>query len=104
MVRGVWKWIEDRWPVTPVIRTVFVADTPGGEPHCYTTRSTVLFVFILQAVTGVCELFFYVPTVDHAYTSLSFLRTSVPFGWLIHNLHFWGATAMVVLVLVHVTQ
>ena len=104
MARGLWKWIEDRWPVTPVVRAVLVEDIPGGASAWYSTGSTVLFVFILQAVTGVCELFFYVPTVDHAYVSLSFLRTSVPFGWLIHNLHFWGATAMVVLVLLHVTQ
>lgn len=104
MARRVWKWIEDRWPVTPVVRALLVEDIPGGGSYWYTTGSSVLFVFILQAVTGVCELFFYVPTVDHAYVSLSFLRTSVPFGWLIHNLHYWGATAMVVLVLVHMTQ
>ncbi|HSQ79348.1 MAG TPA: cytochrome b N-terminal domain-containing protein [Candidatus Bathyarchaeia archaeon] len=104
MARGLWKWIEDRWPVTPVVRAVLVEDIPGGASYWYSTGSSVLFVFILQAVTGVCELFFYVPTVDHAYVSLSFLRTSVPFGWLIHNLHYWGATAMVVLLLLHVTQ
>jgi ubiquinol-cytochrome c reductase cytochrome b subunit len=104
MVRRLWAWIERRWPVTPVVRAVLVEDIPGGGKFWYTTGSTVLFVFILQAVTGVCELFFYVPTVDHAYISLSFLRMSVPFGWLIHNLHYWGATAMVVLVLLHVTQ
>jgi ubiquinol-cytochrome c reductase cytochrome b subunit len=104
MARGLWKWIEDRWPVTPVVRAVIVEDIPGGGSYWYTTGSSVLFVFILQAVTGVCELFFYAPTVDHAYISLSFLRTSVPFGWLIHNLHYWGATAMVVLLVLHVTQ
>jgi ubiquinol-cytochrome c reductase cytochrome b subunit len=104
MAQGLWKWIEDRWPVTPVVRAVLVEDIPGAASTWYSTGSSVLFVFILQAVTGICELFFYVPTVDHAYVSLSFLRTSVPFGWLIHNLHYWGATAMVVLVLLHVTQ
>jgi len=104
MARGLWQWFEDRWPVSRVVRAVIVEDIPGGGSYWYTTGATVLFVFILQAVTGVCELFFYTPTVDHAYASLSFLRISVPYGWLIHNLHYWGATAMVVLVLVHVTQ
>jgi ubiquinol-cytochrome c reductase cytochrome b subunit len=104
MARAFWKWIEDRWPVTPVVRAALVEDIPGGGSYWYSTGSSVLFVFILQAVTGVCELFFYVPTVDHAYVSLSFLRLTVPFGWLIHSLHYWGATAMIVLVLLHVTQ
>lgn len=104
MTRGLGKWIEDRWPVSPVVRAIIVEDIPGGGSYWYSFGSSVLFVFILQAVTGICELFFYVPTVDHAYISLSFLRTEVPFGWLIHNLHYWGATAMVVLVLVHMTR
>ncbi|HMA53817.1 MAG TPA: cytochrome b N-terminal domain-containing protein, partial [Acidobacteriota bacterium] len=104
MAKGVWKWIDDRWPVTRVVRAIFVEDIPGGGSYWFTTGSSVLFVFILQAVTGICELFFYVPTVDHAYISLGFLRTEVPFGWLIHNLHYWGATAMVVLVLLHMMQ
>jgi ubiquinol-cytochrome c reductase cytochrome b subunit len=104
MARRLWAWIGSRWPVSPVIRAVFVEDIPGGGSYWYTFGSSTLFVFIMQAVTGVCELFFYVPTVDHAYTSLSFLRTTVPFGWLIHNLHYWGATAMVVLVVLHMTR
>ena len=104
MAKGLWEWIDDRWPITRVLRAVFVEDIPGGGSYWYTFGSSALFVFILQAVTGVCELFFYVPTVDHAYISLGFIRTEVPFGWLIHNLHYWGATAMVVLVLLHMTR
>ena len=104
MRRGLWKWIDDRWPVSRVGRAIFVEDIPGGSSYWYSFGSSALFVFILQAVTGICELFFYVPTVGHAYISLGFLRTEVPFGWLIHNLHYWGATAMVVLVLVHMTR
>ncbi len=104
MTQGHAKWIDDRWPVSRVVRAIFVEDIPGGGSYWYSFGSSALFVFILQAVTGICELFFYVPTVDHAYISLGFLRTEVPFGWLIHNLHYWGATAMVVLVLIHMTR
>lgn len=48
------------------------------------------------------QLFFYVPTTDHAYDSISYLRTKVPFGWLIHGLHYWGAQIMIILVLLHI--
>jgi ubiquinol-cytochrome c reductase cytochrome b subunit len=104
VLRRLWKWTNDRWPVSALIRVLLLEDIPGGASYFYSFGYGVLFVFILQAVTGVCQLFFYVPTVDHAYASLSFLRTDVPFGWLIHNLHYWGATAMVVLLLLHVTR
>jgi ubiquinol-cytochrome c reductase cytochrome b subunit len=104
MWRRLWSWINVRWPVSPLLRVLFTEEIPGGPSAFYSFGSSVLFVFILQAVTGICQLFFYVPTVDHAYASLSFFRTQVPFGWLIHNLHYWGATAMVVLVLLHMMR
>ena len=39
---------------------------------------------------GIWQLFYYVPTVDYAYSSLNYLRMQVPFGWLIHGIHYWG--------------
>jgi quinol-cytochrome oxidoreductase complex cytochrome b subunit len=54
--------------------------------------------------TGLCQLFYYVRTLDHAYDSLNYLRTEVPFGWLIHSLHHWGANAIVLLVGLHMCR
>ena len=44
------------------------------------------------------------PTLTQSYNSLNYLRTEVPFGWLVHGLHYWGANAMVVLVMLHLSQ
>ena len=104
MWRRLWRWVNDRWPANTVIRTLLAEDIPGGARIAYSFGSSVLFLFILQAATGIWQLIYYVPTADHAYNSVSYLRTEVPFGWLIHNLHYWGATAMVVLVLLHMTR
>jgi len=79
-------------------------DIPGGASISYTLGSATLFVFALQVLTGVWQLFYYVPTVDHAYDSLDYLRTSVPFGWLVHGLHYWGANAMVILAVLHMAR
>ena len=104
MWRRLWQWINVRWPADAVVKALLTEDIPGGATVKYGFGASVLFVFILQAATGVWQLFFYVPTADHAYNSVSFLRTQVPFGWLIHNLHYWGATVMVVLVLLHIMR
>jgi ubiquinol-cytochrome c reductase cytochrome b subunit len=104
MLGRLWQWVEYRWPARAVARTLTAEEIPGPATVKYSFGASALFVFILQAVTGVCQLFYYVPTTDHAYISLSYLRLEVPFGWLIHNLHYWGATVMVVLVLMHVTR
>ncbi len=101
MLFRLWKWVEDRWPLSAVLRLGMDEDIPGGASIAYTLGSATLFVFALQALTGVWQLFYYVPTVDHAYDSLDYLRTAVPFGWLVHGLHYWGANAMVILVALH---
>lgn len=98
------EWLSDRWPFVAVWKAVVVEDVAGGPSYFYSVGSAVLFVFIVQAVTGIIQLFYYVPTVDHAYDSVSFLRTQVSFGWLIHGLHYWGAQAMVVLAALHLSQ
>jgi ubiquinol-cytochrome c reductase cytochrome b subunit len=97
-------WIEERWPLSALIRLGFEEEIPGGASYAYVFGSATLITFILQIVTGICQLRYYVPTLDHAYDSLNYLRTEVPFGWLIHGLHYWGANAMVFLVGLHMCR
>ncbi len=104
MAKRLGAWLTDRWPFVPVWKAVMVEDIPGGSSYFYSLGSAVLFVFIIQAVTGVFQVFYYVPTVDHAYDSINYLRTQIPLGWLIHGLHYWGAQAMVVLAAIHLSQ
>jgi ubiquinol-cytochrome c reductase cytochrome b subunit len=104
MARKIWKWINDRWPLQSLLDLSLKEDIPGGARFTYSLGSSVLIVFIIQAVTGIWQLFYYVPTVEYAYNSLNYLRIDVPFGWLIHGLHYWGAQAMVVLVTFHMAR
>lgn len=104
MIRKIKEWIDARWPLSSLVRLSLEEEIPGGARFVYTLGSAVLIVFMLQALTGIMQLFFYVPDTDHAYDSISYLRTKVPFGWLIHGLHYWGAQFMVILVLLHMTR
>ncbi|OHB67303.1 MAG: hypothetical protein A2Y77_11995 [Planctomycetes bacterium RBG_13_62_9] len=97
-------WINDRLPVSAVVRWGLEEDIPGGSSFAYVFGSVNLILFLLLAVTGVLQLFYYVPTTDHAYESVMYLRLQVPFGWLIHGLHYWCAQAFVVMVGVHMAQ
>ncbi len=99
-----WKWFTDRWPFYQLRDLLLKEDIPGGASFAYTLGTSLIAVFTLQVVTGILQLFFYVPTVDHAYDSVSYLRTEVPFGWLIHNMHYWGAQAMVVIIALHMAR
>lgn len=98
------RWINDRWPLNAVIRWSLEEEMPGGASFAYIFGSSVLITFLLQVITGIWQLFYFVPTTDHAYDSLSYLRLEVPFGWLIHGLHRWGANAMIILIGLHLSR
>ena len=98
------KWFTERWPFYQLRDLLLKEDIPGGSSFAYTIGSSLMVLFALQVVTGILQLFYYVPVIDHAYNSVSYLRTEVPFGWLIHNMHYWGASAMVFLVALHMVR
>ena len=104
MLSRVAKWLNDRWPFSTVIGAALDEEIVGGSRYAYTLGSAVLTIILIQVATGIFQILFYVPTVDHAYNSLGYLRTKVPFGWLIHGLHYWGANAMIVVVVLHMTR
>jgi ubiquinol-cytochrome c reductase cytochrome b subunit len=99
-----WKWFTDRWPYYQLKDLLLNEEIPGGASFSYTLGSSLLVIFTLQVVSGILQLFYYVPTIDHAYNSVGYLRTEVPFGWLIHNMHYWGANAMVFIVALHMIR
>lgn len=98
------NWLQERWPVKEVFQLVMEEDIPGGPRYSYSVGSSLLFIFGLQAVSGVWQLFYYVPTINHAYDSVNYLRLEVPFGWLIHGIHYWGAQAMIVMIALHMVR
>jgi ubiquinol-cytochrome c reductase cytochrome b subunit len=97
-------WFEERLPIARGFRKAVDEEIPGGPKFTYALGSTTLLTFLVLAVTGIVQLFYYTPTTASAYDSVNFLRLQVPFGWLVHGLHYWAATLMVVLALLHLTQ
>ncbi|MBF0559762.1 MAG: cytochrome b N-terminal domain-containing protein [Nitrospirae bacterium] len=98
------QWINERWPLSAMVRLSLDEEIPGGSSFFYTEGSAILIIFLLQVITGIMQIFFYVPATDHAYNSLSYMRTEVPFGWLIHGMHYWGGNIMIVAVVVHMLR
>lgn len=97
-------WWEQRLGLGGSLRTVLDERIPGGAKFTYALGSATLLTFLTLAATGVFELFFYVPSVAGAYNSVNYLRFQVPFGWLVHGLHYWAANVMIVLVALHLAQ
>lgn len=61
-------------------------------------------LFIILLITGILEMFVYVPTPEQANASLKLLAFAAPYGWLVRNMHYWAGQAMVVTVTLHLIR
>lgn len=66
--------------------------------------SVALLTFLSQFITGILLLLYYRPTLDEAHESIKYITGDVPFGWLIRQIHAWGATLMMTAVILHMTR
>ncbi len=97
-------WIEQRTGIVSQINDFLTEDVPGGASYWYVFGSATLFAMILQFVTGIFLTFYYAPSADTAWESTNYIYKNVPLGWFVISLHFWGATAMIALVALHLLQ
>ncbi len=99
-----YSWLDERADLTRTFSPLLFRKIPRGVGWWYTFGSATLFVFILQAVTGIFLAMYYSPSPDHAYDSVEYLTQEIAMGSFVRGLHHWGASAMVVLVVVHMLR
>jgi quinol-cytochrome oxidoreductase complex cytochrome b subunit len=63
-----------------------------------------VFLCLILLVTGILEMFYYIPVPEHAAVSIETITSLVPFGALIRNLHYWSAQALVIVASVHLLR
>ncbi len=102
-VRSVLSWLDERLGYTTTFKPLIEHPVPptGWD---YTIGSAALIAFTVQVVTGVALAFTYVPTPNDAYQSLQFITYGAILGGIVRGIHFWGASAMVLLVSAHAAQ
>jgi len=103
VVAKVYSWLDERLGLTPIYNTIFDRKVPKVN-WWFTLGSASLFLFVLQAVTGIFLAVYYVPSPDHAYESIEYIMNGVAFGWLIRGIHHWGASLMVFFVFIHMLR
>ncbi len=83
----------------------------GAEPVPYHLKKwwfclggTVMYLFVVQIVTGIFLSFYYVPSPDHAYASVAAITHEVRFGWYIRSLHKWSSNLMIIAMFLHMLR
>jgi quinol-cytochrome oxidoreductase complex cytochrome b subunit len=63
-----------------------------------------VFLSLILLITGLLEMFYYVPTPERAAISIETIVSFVPLGAFVRNLHYWAAQMLVVVALVHLAR
>src|SRR6202161_2218826 len=101
---GLWGWLNHRTGLDDLLRITLDEPIPGGARFAYIFGSGLLFIFISQVITGVFLALYYVPSADHAHTTVAYITKAVTAGSFLRSLHAYGASAMVVVLFLHLSQ
>jgi quinol-cytochrome oxidoreductase complex cytochrome b subunit len=96
--------IDTTLPIDQALRKALRYRMPRhtGWRHMYGGIAYLLLVVLV--VTGVLLSFYYRPSAEEAYQSIQHIVTGVTLGWLMRDLHVWGANLVVLAVLAHMAR
>ncbi|MFH1687764.1 MAG: cytochrome b N-terminal domain-containing protein [bacterium] len=99
---GLYGWLDERLKINVLVEYMKSKVVPvHSHSVFYYFGGISLFLFIVQALTGILLLMYYRPGADSAFESVRFIISDVSFGWLIRALHSWSANLMILAVFTH---
>lgn len=104
MIGPLLAWLDDRTGLISATRRVLEHPVPPRTGWWYVFGSATLLAFILQVATGIALATAYVPSSGQAYDSLKFISEQALLGRFLRGMHFFGASAMVLLIGIHVSR
>ena len=103
MKNRIGAFLADRLPFKDV-ENHFKKPLPKHINWLFSLGGMAAFLLILQAVTGAFLAFYYSPSPNHAYDAVNYISKEVAFGGFVRGLHHWGASAMVIVVFLHLLR
>src|SRR3954468_12303346 len=83
------------------LRPFLFKELPPKTGWAATLGSVSVLLFVTMFVSGVFLAMHYNPSPDKAYQAIDYIMNDVPLGWLLRGIHHWGASAMVIVVFLH---
>src|SRR5579863_9996568 len=103
-LKTLWETFDDRTGISELVMPMLRHPVPRGARWWYVFGSATLFAFVIQVLSGVTLAFSYIASSSQAYETLLFITNDAPFGRVLRGLHYYGASAMVLMVGIHMGQ
>ncbi|MGA2882192.1 MAG: cytochrome b N-terminal domain-containing protein [Bryobacteraceae bacterium] len=103
-MRTIIDWLEHRTGIESAVKNFLYEDIPASAGWHQIIGSMAVFFFVIQVFTGALLAFNYAPTPGEAYNSVKYIMTELTGGPLIRGLHHWGASMMLIIVVLHMIQ
>ena len=97
-------WLDRRTGLDSLLHQALDEPIPGGARIAYVFGSALLFLFLSQMVTGIFLAMYYVPSADHAHTTVAYITKEVTGGSFLRSIHAYGSSAMIIVLLLHLIQ
>ena len=78
--------------------------TPKGATFWSTFGFVTLIAFIVQAVTGIMLMLYYIPHPEYAFKSVQTITNEIPYGWLFRSIHNVGGNMIMALIIIHLVH
>jgi len=103
-LRKAWEWFDARTDTSKVLGPIMKHPVPPRTGWMYVFGSATLFAFLIQIFTGIALATAYVSGAGQAYESLRWITDQAFLGRLLRGMHYFGASAMVLLVGIHMIR
>lgn len=100
------KWLDERTGIHRSIKEFIHYPVPlyVTKNWLYALGGLTIIAGLLQGITGLLLTFYYDPSSEGAYNSVDYITYQLPLGWLVRGIHHYGASAIIILVVLHMLR
>src|SRR6266545_6188278 len=97
--------MDERLQLNTVVKaTLTEYFVPARLTLWHTLGSILLTCFIVQIVTGMLLLVYYVPDTTRAFDSVKYISEQVPYGWLVRRIHAMASHIFILTLMLHLAS
>ena len=105
LLKKFYQFLDDRLGIASVLEATALHKIPPSSARwSYVFGSATLACLVIQVATGVALALLYQPSTETAYESLQWISHSAPLGAWLRGLHYFGASGMVVMMVIHMIR